>query len=309
LSTASHSEIFKIKDATSYDDVSDQFDIFTRVLSQPFAERMVRLAELKAGQRLLDVGTGTGIVAFNAARAMPDIRVVAVDLSDGMLATARQKAESQQAGSIEFRRMDAEALQFDSGSFDVVLSLFALLHFPNPSVALTEMLRVLRPGGRLVLAVGSRPDVLSTATLAQGVGRLKQIVLQQTGRLLVAPAFLDRLVDKHLPGAVHTEASALARTGLNRTAGALSLVRAAGFTNIQTGWHGHQAQLQTPEDFWRIQSTFSSVARKRLASAPEGKVKALREEFFDACRQVMARQGRLVYPMGAFFIKARKPVA
>lgn len=271
---------------------------------------MVGLAGLGPSDRILDVGTGTGIVALNAARKAAKGQVIGVDLSEGMLATARQNAAQTNAGrNVEFRRMDAEALEFGDRSFDVVLSLFALLHFPDPSAAVKQMFRVLRPGGRLVLAVGSRPDLLSMATVVQGVRHVRQLALERTGRLLVAPAFLERLVEKHLPGGHEAETSALARSGLNRTGGTLAVIRQAQFTDIQTSWFGHQAFLKTAEDFWRIQSTFSSLARKRLPEAPQDKAAALRAEFFETCRRVEARGGRFVYPRGAFFVSARRPSA
>src|SRR5439155_20750357 len=123
--------------ATSYDTVSEQFDAFTRMLSLPFVERMIHIAKLQPLDRILDVGTGTGIVALNASRAVPKGGVTGVDLSQGMLAVARQNAARYGAnGELQFARMDAEALRFGDQSFDVVLSLFALLHFPNPSKAL-----------------------------------------------------------------------------------------------------------------------------------------------------------------------------
>src|SRR5207245_4458433 len=122
----------------------------------------------------------------------------------------------------------------------------------------------------------------------------------------IAPGFLDALVTKHLPGSMHTEVSPLARAGLRRTQDVVTLARNAGFTHIRTFWHSHQAQLQTAEDFWGIQSTFSSLARKRVAAAPQDKIRGLREEFFEICRQVQARGGSLVYPIGAFFLKAKR---
>jgi ubiquinone/menaquinone biosynthesis C-methylase UbiE len=303
-----HSEIFKIQDASSYDDVSTQFDVFTQTVSLPFAERMIRLAQLRPGDRILDIGTGTGIVALNAASSVPNGHVLAVDLSEGMLATARQKAVwSGSRVNITFCRMDAEALKIANGSFDIVLSLYALMHFPNPSVALGEMFRVLQPGGALVVAVGGGPSLFSLAAVPEVFRRMKEVMLQRAHRLLIAPAFLDSLVEKHLPGPKHEELSSLAQAGLHRPKDVLSLVREAGFTGIQTSWNGRQARINTAEDFWSIQSTFSSLARKRLAAAPPDKLSAVRAEFFETCRQVQASGGQFVYPTGALFVKARKP--
>src|SRR5579872_1934943 len=154
---------FKTRDAASYDSLTGEFERFTQRFTQPLAERLVELAALGTSHRVLDVGTGTGVVAL-AAAAETSFRgtIIAVDLSGGMLAAAQSKVLNQGlTRRVAFARMDAEQLALQNASFDTVISLFALLHFPNPLSALREMFRVLRPGGRLVIAVGSGPPLFS----------------------------------------------------------------------------------------------------------------------------------------------------
>jgi len=111
-------------------------------------------ASLAPGERVLDVACGTGLVSFEAARTVgPDGRVLGIDLSDGMVAAARQRPARQQVPNIAFARMDAEALALPDASFDIALCTLGLMYMPEPEQALREMRRVLRPGGRLVLAV------------------------------------------------------------------------------------------------------------------------------------------------------------
>ncbi len=307
----SASQTFKSRDAASYDHVTEQFDSFTERLSLPLAVRLISLANLKPHEQVLDVGTGTGVVALQAA---PQIatggKMHGVDLSEGMLAFAKAKAErAGLSDCVEFSQMDAEALKFADASFDVVLSLFALLHFPNPASALKEMYRVLRPGGRLVLAVGSRPPQFSLDYLIQGMKHLNEIKLRRQGKLLKAPQFLDTLARSRLPEAVEPEESELASRSLNRTEGVASLIRQAEFTDVKTLWHGHQAAFDTPEEFWDVQRTFSSIARKRLSAASTEEVEALRKDFLKACRDVQSRKGKLVYPFAAFYVTARRPLS
>lgn len=304
-----NSQEFKTKDAASYNTVVNEFDHLTERLSLPLATRMFVLAKLLPSHHVLDVGTGTGIVALQAARwSGHQGKVLGIDLSEGMLATATAKAA--QAGlsdRVEFRRMDAEALELEDCAFDVVFSLFALLHFPNPHTALSEMFRVLRPGGWLVLAVGSRPPWLSFDGLFHRFSRLPDLWRTVGGRQLTAPAALDGMVERYFPEAHEPEESSLASGSLNRTRSVSVLVRSAGFTEAQTDWIGSQLIVDSPEEFWAMQSTFSSIARKRLENAPSKKVAELRKEFLRRCRMVQDRGGRLVYPMAAFYVAARRP--
>ena len=300
------SETFKTRDATSYDSLTEQFDHFTERLSSPLADRLIELAEIKSSDHVLDIGTGTGIVALRAAKSGET--VTGIDLSEQMLETSRLKAgrlglESQ----IEFRQMDAERLEFPDASFNVVVSLFALLHFPDPLTALKEIYRVMKPGGRFVVAVGSGPPLVSVSGLSHRLKVFPDIMRRFQGKQLVAPGFLDSLVESHFPESMEPEESHLASQSHNRTQSIASLVRSAGFTVLQTSWQGHQAEFGTPEEFWDIQRTFSSISRKRLNDAAPEKLESLRQEFFRECRTVQFRGGNLVYPFGAYYVTASHP--
>nr|HMQ56640.1 methyltransferase domain-containing protein [Anaerolineae bacterium] len=115
---------------------------FVPALFQPWTSRVADAAKIQAGQRVLDVACGTGILARTIAeRVGPTGSVVGLDINKGMLAVAQQ-----QAPGIEWRHGLAEALPFDDDSFDAVVSQFALMFFENKDAALSEMVRVLRPG-------------------------------------------------------------------------------------------------------------------------------------------------------------------
>jgi SAM-dependent methyltransferase len=120
------------------------------------ATDLVRAAEVEAGQRVLDVACGTGVVALTAARL--GARATGLDLTPELVARAREHA--QLAGvEIDWHEGDAEALPFQDASFDVVLSQFGHMFAPRPAVAIAEMLRVLRPGGTLAFSTWP-PDLM-----------------------------------------------------------------------------------------------------------------------------------------------------
>jgi SAM-dependent methyltransferase len=123
------------------------------VLFAPSTERLLDLAQPRPGERVLDVGCGTGIAARRAApRVGTAGRVVGLDASPGMLAVAGAAAGRERL-SIDWKEGRAEALPFADGAFDLVLCQYALMFFADPSAALAEMRRVLAAGGRAVLSV------------------------------------------------------------------------------------------------------------------------------------------------------------
>lgn len=296
---------FKTRDAGSYDPVTASFDRFAERYTTPLAEHIVALGAVRPGGRVLDVGTGTGVVALLAARAAGDGRVLGVDLSDGMLALARSKA-AQRNVAIEFRSMDAEGLDLESGGFDHVLSLFALTHFPDPGRALAEMFRVLRAGGRLAVAVGSGPSPTSLAGWSWRLGKLPDMLLERIGLRSIATASLERWLHDRVQTTA-AEESAWAAEHHNRAGIIADLVRRAGFEDVRTDWMGRTAVLESAEDFWELQATNSSKVRKRLGARREDEVARLREQYLEGCRAVLGRGGKLVYPYAAFFVHARKP--
>jgi ubiquinone/menaquinone biosynthesis C-methylase UbiE len=118
------------------------------------ARRLVALADLPAGARVLDVATGAGAALFEAAgRAGPAGMVVGVDLAEPMVADARRRGRQAGVGNAALAVMDAEALGFRTGTFDAVLCASALYLLPHPVAALRGFGRVLRPGGLLAAAV------------------------------------------------------------------------------------------------------------------------------------------------------------
>lgn len=115
---------------------------------------MLRRADPRPGERVLDLACGTGAVALAAACAVsPGGHTVGVDLSGRMVDAARGRAADAGHENASFLRMDGEALAFADADFDVALCAFGLMYMPEPERALVEMRRVLRPGGRVGLAV------------------------------------------------------------------------------------------------------------------------------------------------------------
>lgn len=142
---------------------------FVPAIGGPVAEDLIEAAELRPGERVLDVACGTGVVTRLAAKRVgPTGKVAGVDVTPGMLEVAR--ASTPDALGIDWYETSAEAMPLPDEAYDVVLCQMGLQFIPNKLAALREMRRVLAPGGRLLFNVpGPTPDPL--AIMADGLAR------------------------------------------------------------------------------------------------------------------------------------------
>ena len=142
--------------ASMFDDVAERYDLTNDVMTFGISRRW-RIANTEAvdpkpGEKILDLAAGTGASSVPYVRAGAE--VVAGDISEGMLAVGRKRYPD-----IEFVYADALDLPFDDDHFDAVTITYGIRNFQDVDAALTEILRVLKPGGRLVIAEFSTPTV------------------------------------------------------------------------------------------------------------------------------------------------------
>lgn len=139
--------------------VSQVFDLVAKLYDNPSlkffpmcADKIVDYAKIGRGDKVLDIATGTGMVALAATRAVGDEgQVQAIDLSEQMINQAKQNLQNSGLSNVEFIVMDAEQLDFESNYFDVVTCSYGLFFMPDMHSALKSWLRVLKPGGKIIL--------------------------------------------------------------------------------------------------------------------------------------------------------------
>ena len=141
--------------ADAWTTCSGAYQAFAAGLTRPFAWDAVRLVRIETGSRVLDVATGTGEFAIAAAER--GAHVLATDFSPSMLELVETSRRRPPIGTIQTALMDGQALDLESHAFDAAGSLFGLVFFPNPAQGLSEMYRVLKPGGQAVIATWAIP--------------------------------------------------------------------------------------------------------------------------------------------------------
>lgn len=148
--------------AKMFDNISGRYDFLNHFLSlgidKLWRKKAINLLRPNAPQMILDVATGTGDFAIEALKLKPE-KVVGVDISEGMLEVGREKLKKKGIHNVELRAGDSENLPFQENIFDAVIVAFGVRNFENLEKGLLEMLRVTKPGGRIVILEFSKPGV------------------------------------------------------------------------------------------------------------------------------------------------------
>ena len=151
--------------AGMFDSIAFRYDLMNRFLSGGidiyWRRRAIReLKDLKL-QKVLDVATGTADVAIMTYKYLQPEQIIGIDISEGMLQIGRQKVAKLLLNKhIDLQLGDAEAIKFEDNAFDAITVAFGVRNFQNLEKGLVEMLRVLKPGGKLVMLEFSRPKKL-----------------------------------------------------------------------------------------------------------------------------------------------------
>jgi SAM-dependent methyltransferase len=229
--------------------------------SRSVGEGLVEMAAPAPGESVLEIAAGPGDTGFLAAQLIgAEGRLLSTDRSQQMLAAAQRRAAELGITNAEFRVVDAERMDLESGSFDVALCRWAYMLMADPAAAMSETRRVLRPGGRLALAVWGPRDrnpwnALVTDTLvSHGLTPPPDPSSREPG--------MYRLSD---------------RGELER------LVRAAGFEQVELRDLPVAHPFSTPQEYWETTARISPTLGDALRSAaPEAAAAALRD-FSERC--------------------------
>jgi len=179
-------------DEVALEYAKDRLGVFGR-----FAERLLDLLQPSPGDVLLDVGCGSGAVALKAAAWIGSPGwVTGCDISSALVSWAEQTAQEQEIANISFHQMDAESLDFPDDSFDIVVCAFSLFQFPNVDIALNEMRRVLKPGGKLGLSNWGPGFFSPIATLQRDLFRAFGIKPLLTNPIVFKPDVLQSLLEE-----------------------------------------------------------------------------------------------------------------
>jgi len=168
---------FKLNQRQSWDSVARGWQKWWKTFengAQKVSDRLIELANVESGDKVLDVATGIGEPAISAAKIVGKSgHVTATDISSEMLAIAEERARSTGLNEvIEFKQSDAESLELETNqAFNSIICRWGLMFLPNLDNALSNMLRLLVPGGKLAAAVWSEPSKVPLISMPISIAR------------------------------------------------------------------------------------------------------------------------------------------
>ncbi|MGR8947900.1 MAG: class I SAM-dependent methyltransferase [Gammaproteobacteria bacterium] len=199
-----------------------------------WAEMLIDSTELDAGARILDVACGTGVVARSAAAHVgSNGKLVGVDLNPGMLDIARQKTKAMPVAS-EWHEANAQEMPFLDSTFDNVFCQCGIMFFPDKPLAMREMHRVLRPGGKLAANVWR--SLNRTPGFAALERAISTYVSEEAAAIVQSPFIIDH------PNELK------------------ELVERAGFKDILVRMDIRMVRFKSPSDFYRCYANGSPIA-------------------------------------------------
>ena len=254
-----------------------------RAMFAPLTRALIKQAHIVQGQSVLDVAGGAGEPSLTIAQAVGPLGfVMCTDPIAEMLASAEQEALSRGLENVRFWQCTAESLPFASDLFDVSVSRLGVMFFPDPLAGLREMLRVTKPGGRIVLAVWDRSDLNPYSYL------------------------VTQVVSRHVPSSP-TDPDAPDAFRFAEQGKLAAILNQAGA--IDVGEYGVKFDMEAPistEEFWDFRSEISEVLREKLRNLSSNEKERIASEVLYAVREFFPG-GHMRFPAQMIIVSGTKP--
>ncbi len=244
--------------------------------------RLVADARLRAGMRVLDLGSGTGYPALLGAQTVgPSGSVIGLDLAEQMLAVAQRKARALGLANVTFRTGDVTALPFEADSFDAMTSRFCLMFLPEISKAAAEIARVLKPGGWVAIAVWSAPE--KNPSIGLSMEAIKKVVE------LPQP-------DPTAPGIFR-----LAKPG-----DLAGMLQQAGLVDVTDQEFLAEWSYSSAEEYYTSLTEIAAPIQNLMAALSATKIQEVRRLIIEAATQYQ-HGDRITFPLAVRMVTVRKP--
>jgi ubiquinone/menaquinone biosynthesis C-methylase UbiE len=257
-----------------------KWDSVTMNFLQPMGDELVRILKLKENDHVLDVASGTGEPGLTIATRVKNGKVVLTDLSEDMLQIATENAAKRQITNIDIVRCDVCSLPFRDYTFDAISCRFGFMFFPDLLIAAKEMLRVLKPGGKLATAVWNVPEKNYWVTAVMGP--------------------INRNLELPPPLPDSPSLFRCAKDGMM-----IELLAAAGFKNIAVEVVPGKMTAQTIDLYWQMMNEIAAPVVSALNKADPATKEKIKSEVYNTVSERYP-DGNIEIDSSALIIYAEK---
>lgn len=254
-----------------------------RTMFRDVTHALIEGADIEEGETVLDVAGGAGEPSLTIAELVGQSGLVTItDIAPEMVAAAESEAHRRGLSNVAFKQCPADALPFESNSFDAVVSRLGVMFFPHPLAALREMLRVTKREGVMVLAVWSKSELNPFASSVTNV---------------ISRYFNTPVADPEAPGAFRFAAPGVLASLLAEAGGHDVKERVLDF---------HINAPISPKEFWEMRSETSGTLREKLATLPHDQAASVAQEVQEAIGAFFPNN-QMDFPARMIIVSARKP--
>ena len=257
-----------------------KWDKFNMEFLRPMGEAIIRHLDLQNDDRVLDIASGTGEPGLTIAKLVPNGKVTAIDLSEDMLVIAAENAGAKGLKNFETLVADVSELPFETQAFDAISCRMGFMFFPDMQLAVKEMLRILKPGGRIAVAVWAGAELNNWVTTSMSVIQ-KHVAMP-----------------KPLPGA-----PGMFRCG--KPDMIADLFKQAGFQKVEEEEITGKVDYQSFERYWEIMLDVGAPIVAALSQANEATKATIKAEAADLF-QSKNEDGNSILNYGALIIYGEK---
>lgn len=257
-----------------------KWDDFTMQFLKPMGDAIITALELRDTDTVLDVATGTGEPGLTIASMVTKGRVVGTDLSEEMLSIAQEKAQRLGIPNYKTQQADVGALPVDDAHFDAVSCRMGFMFFPSMRQAATEMVRVLKPGGRFATSVWAGP---AQNPWISGL----MSVINQTLQLPPPPPDAPGMFRCAKPDLI------------------AGLLAGAGLTDVKETILSGQITYENPEAYWTNMTDIAAPVVHALRQTDPATISQIKETMFSRLREQYGT-GPLALPFSTLIIQGRK---
>ena len=247
---------------------------------KPMGDEMIRSVDLKETDYILDVASGTGEPGLSIASIIKEGNVMITDLAEDMLEVARENAVMRGIANVEFMECDVSELPFEDDTFDSVCCRLGFMFFPDMELAADEMIRVLKPGGKIITSVWCIPDKNFWVTaMGSTINRIMQIPPPEPGA----------------PGMFRCAESGMIE----------DLFKLKGMKNTTEVEVEGKLNCGTAENYWNMMTDVAAPFVAALSNADEDTVKKIKSEVIGILNQKFP-DGEVIINGSSFVICGEK---